>query len=142
MASGLQSQVQDHSNITMFIFIAYPIFFEKQKTKKKTRQNTIILTPNTPPKTIKGKNSLLLSPSHLKEHNCLSLIQLKEEKKKTKEKHSKKKKKLEVLVISKWTAGEKYLPTSMAVNEKSGKPRPLLHHTANVSCILIMHRSE
>lgn len=73
LASGLQSWVEDHSNITMFNFVAYPIF-----------KNTMILTPNTPPlqkkKTIKGKNSL--SPSHLKEHNCLSLIQLQKWKKK------------------------------------------------------------
>lgn len=55
----------------------------KKEKKKKTQHNTMILTPNTPLKTIKGKNSLSLS--HLKEHNCLSLIQLlqKKERKKT-----------------------------------------------------------
>lgn len=71
MASGLQSWVEDHSNITMFNFIAYPIF---SKTPWYWLQ--------TPQKTIKGKNSLSFSPSHLKEHNCLSLIQLLKKKKK------------------------------------------------------------
>lgn len=61
LASGLQNWVEDHSNITMFNLLHIQSF-----------QNTIILTQNTP-KTIKGKISL--SP-HLKEHKCLSLIQL------------------------------------------------------------------
>lgn len=50
-------------------------------------KNTMILTPNTP-KNYQGQEfSLSLSPSHLKEHNCLSLIQL--------QKNLKEKKKLE-----------------------------------------------
>lgn len=38
----------------------------------------MILTPNTP-KNYQGQK-FSLSPSHLKEHNCLSLIQLKKKK--------------------------------------------------------------
>lgn len=45
----------------------------------------MILTPNTPQNNYQGQKfslslSLSLSPSHLKEHNCLSLIQLKSKK--------------------------------------------------------------
>lgn len=75
MASGLQSWVEDHSNITMFNFIAYPIF-------SKTHHDTDSKHPLQ--KTIKGKNSLSLSPSHLKEHNCLSLIKLQKKQKRKK----------------------------------------------------------
>lgn len=59
----------------------------------------MILTPNTPKNYQGQKFSLSLSPSHLKEHNCLSLIQLQKRKKK---------KQLEV-VVSKWNGG-KVLP--------------------------------
>lgn len=46
-------------------------------------KSTMILTPNTPQKNYQGQK-FSLSPSHLKEHNCLSLIQLQKWKKKKK----------------------------------------------------------
>lgn len=72
MASGLQSWVEDHSNITMFNFIAYPIFSKHHDTDSKH------------PKKLSRAKILSLSPSHLKEHNCLSLIQLQTKKRKKK----------------------------------------------------------
>lgn len=133
MESGLQSWVQDHSNITMFNFIAYPIF---SKTPWYWLQ--------TPQKPNKGKNSLPLSPSHLKEHNCLSLIQLHK-----KERIKKTKKSSRNFVVLKWTGGEKnsaFLRRSwsgIVKSENTKLPPPLpLPHTVNVSCVLIMHRSE
>lgn len=65
MKSGLQSRVEDHSNITMFNFIAYPIF-ERKKEKNATQHHDT--DSKHPIKTIKGKISLFLI---LKEHNCL-----------------------------------------------------------------------
>lgn len=126
MASGLQGWVEDHSNITMFNFIAYPIF---SKTPWYWLQ--------TPRKTIKGKNSLSLSLSHLKEHNCLSLIQLQKKKKEKKNSRN--------LVVSKWTGGENcaFLPWPWSGIVVSETPhRRCRHHQANMSCVLIIHRSE
>lgn len=116
MASGLQSWVEDHSNITMFNFIAYPIF-------SKTHHDTDSKHPLQ--KTIKGKNSLSLSPSHLKEHNCLSLIKL--------QKKTKKKKKARNLVDSEWNWGENCAflrPWSGIVITENTKPRCRHHHHA------------
>lgn len=69
MESGLQSRVEDHSNITMFNFIAYPIFKRKKEKKKNATQHHDTDSKH-PVKTIKGKNSLSLFLI-LKEHNCL-----------------------------------------------------------------------
>lgn len=68
MKSGLQSRVEDHSNITMFNFIAYPIFKRKKKKNATQHHDT---DSKHPVKTIKGKitlsNSLSLSLlSHFK----------------------------------------------------------------------------
>lgn len=94
MASGLQSWVEDHSNITMFNFIAYPIF---SKTPWYWLQ--------TPQKTIKGKNSLSLSFSFKRAQLSVTHSATQKEKKKS----------LRNLVVSKWTGGEKLCipPTTM-----------------------------
>lgn len=132
MASGLQSWVEDHSNITMFNFIAYPIF---SKTPWYWLQ--------TPPKNYQGqKFSLSFSPSHLKEHNYLSLIQLQQKRKK------KDKKSLRNLVVLKWNGGGKLCipPTTMVWYCNKWKYKKTHHrcccHQANMSWVLIMHRSE
>lgn len=136
MASGLQSWVEDHSNITMFNFIAYPIF-------SKTHHDTDSKHPLQ--KTIKGKNSLSLSlsPSHLKEHNCLSLIKL--------QKRKKKKKLGEFSAFRVELRGKLCIPPTTMVwycyNWKYKNPTTAATTTTtitkrNVSCVLIMHRSE
>lgn len=66
----------------MFNFIAYPIF-KKRKEKKNTTQHHDTDSKH-PVKNYQGQNSLSLS--HLKEHNCLSLIQLWQKKEKKKKK--------------------------------------------------------
>lgn len=109
MASGLQSWVEDHSNITMFNFIAYPIFSKHHDTDSKH-----------PEKLSRAK---IISLSHLKEHNCLSLIQLQK-------KNKKEKKNSRNLVVSKWTGGENcaFLPwpwSGIVVSENTNTPPPL-----------------
>lgn len=74
MASGLQSWVEDHSNITIFNFIAYPIFFK----------NTMILTPNTPPKKLSRAKILSLSFSFKRAQLSVTHSATKKKKKKKK----------------------------------------------------------
>lgn len=100
-------------------------------------KNTMILTPNTPKNYQGQKFSLSLSLSHLKEHNCLSLIQLQKKKKEKKNSRN--------LVVSKWTGGENcaFLPWPWSGIVVSETPhRRCRHHQANMSCVLIIHRSE
>lgn len=125
MASGLQSWVEDHSNITMFNFIAYPIF---SKTPWYWLQ--------TPRKTIKGKNSLSLSFSFKRAQLSVTHSATKK---------GKEKKNSRNLVVSKWTRGENcaFLPWPWSGIVVSETPhRRCRYHQANMSCVLIIHRSE
>lgn len=108
------------------------------------RKHTMILTPNTPSKKLSRAKilSLSLSPSHLKEHNCLSLIKL----------QKKKKKKLgEFSAFRVELRGKLCIPPTTMVwycyNWKYKNPTTAATITTtitkrNVSCVLIMHRSE
>lgn len=110
------------------------------------RKHTMILTPNTPSRKLSRAKilslSLSLSPSHLKEHNCLSLIKLQKKK-------GKKKKLGEFSAFRVELRGKLCIPPTTMVwycyNWKYKNPTTAATTTItkrNVSCVLIMHRSE
>lgn len=80
---GSKVRVEDHSNITMFNFIAYPIF--KRKKEKKKSNTTPWYWLQTPRKNYQGQKFSLSLFLILKEHNCLVThsVMTKNEKKRT-----------------------------------------------------------